>query len=178
MAVRRPIGPATEWLEVRTLLAAVPAPSPATATASTISVVIDYSLDANHFFDTQQKRDLLQQAADGVTKWFRDALLPINPGGGDEWEAVFDNPATGQRQTKRDLSIGANEVVLFAGGRARADARGRGAPGGYNATGSPGWLARVGRRGQAAAGAGAPDFGPWGGAIPFDTTPASPWFFG
>ena len=99
MAVRRPIGPAAQRLEARTLFAVAPAPSPATETTATISVVIDYSLDANHFFDTQQKRDLLQQAVDGVTKWFRDALLPLNPGGGDDWEAVFDNPATGQRQT-------------------------------------------------------------------------------
>src|SRR3954464_10216111 len=102
-------------LEPRLLFAVAPAPSPALDASPTVHVTIDYSLDANHFFDTQQKRDLLQQAVEGVTKWFRDALLPINPGGGDDWEAVFDNPATGQRQSVRNLTIPANQVVLFAG---------------------------------------------------------------
>jgi hypothetical protein len=163
-------------LEPRTLFAVAPAPSPALDVAPTVHVTIDYSLDANHFFDTQQKRELLQQAADSVVKWFRDELLSIVPGGGDTWDAVLDDPATGQERTIANPSIAANEVLLFAGGRDMSDALGRGGPGGFRARGSTGWPDRVARRGQSSSGG--PEFGPWGGAITFDTNPTSPWHFG
>jgi hypothetical protein len=180
MAVaRRPIR-ALETLEPRTLFAAAAAPpaSPALDTQPTVRVVIDYSLDNKNFFDTQQKKDLLQQAADSVVKWFKDDLLAIEPGGGDSWEVVFDNPATGARHTERNVAIPAGEVLLFAGGRDMTDALGRGGPGGYNASGSGAWLDRVARRGQGSGSGNSAEFGPWGGAITFDTDPASPWFFG
>jgi hypothetical protein len=168
-----------EPLEPRRLLAAAaaPAPSPALDTQTSVHVVIDYSLDDNHFFDTQQKKDLLQQAADSVVKWFKDELLAIAPGGGDTWEAVFDDPATGSRHVERNLTVRAGEILLFAGGRDMTDALGRGGPGGYNASGSSAWLERVGHRGQGG-GPNSPEFGPWGGAITFDTNPDSPWHFG
>jgi hypothetical protein len=168
-----------ETLEPRRLLAAAaaPAPSPALDTQTSVRVVVDYSLDDNHFFDTQQKKDLLQQAADSVVKWFKDELLAIAPGGGDTWEAVFDDPATGNRHVERNRTIRAGEILLFAGGRDMSDALGRGGPGGYNASGSSSWLERVGHRGQGG-GPNSPEFGPWGGAITFDTNPESPWYFG
>ena len=178
---RRFIHPAAapaEPLEPRTLFAVPPGPSPALDAEPSVRVVIDYSLDDNHFFDTQQKRDLLQQAADSVVRWFKDELLAINPGSGDVWEAVFDNPATGRRQAERNLTVRAGEVLLFAGGRDMTDALGRGGPGGYNAVGSSSWLERVARRGQGGGGPNGAEFGPWGGAITFDTNPASPWHFG
>src|SRR5215212_2531088 len=102
MAVPRRTPRAAEPLEPRTLFAVAPAPSPALDHDPSVRVVIDYSLDDNHFFDTQQKKDLLQQAADSVVKWFKDELLAINAGGGDTWEAVFDHPATGDRQVERN----------------------------------------------------------------------------
>ena len=178
MVVRcRPIR-AIEPLEPRTLLAVAPASSPALDAEPSVQVVIDYTLDDNGFFDTPQKRDLLQQAADSVVKWFKDELLAIDPGGGDTWEMVFDDPATGQRHTKRDVTIPAGTVLLYAGGRDMTDALGRGGPGGYNASGSSGWLDRVARRGQGGGGPNSAEFGPWGGAITFDTNPSSPWHFG
>lgn len=173
---RQSIGRTLECLEPRTLFAVAPPTSPATITEPTVRVVIDYSLDSNRFFDTQQKKDLLQQAADSVARWMKDELLAINPSGGDTWEAVFDHPATGARRTARNLVVPANEVLLFAGGRDMSDALGRGGPGGYNASGLSAWLDRVGRRGQG--GPNSAEFGPWGGAITFDTSPASPWHFG
>jgi hypothetical protein len=145
--------------------------------SSTIQVVIDYSLDANHFFDTQQKRDLLQQAADSVAKWFTDQLAAINPAGGDTWDAVLDDPATGQQRTITNPSVGANQVFLYAGGRDMSDVLGRGGPGGYQARGTAAWRDRVATRGQASSSA-SPDFAAWGGAITFDTNPGSPWHFG
>jgi hypothetical protein len=161
-------------LEPRRLLAAAPAPSPALQTAPTVHVRVDYSLDTNNFFDTQAKRDLLQQAADLVAGWFRDELLAIVPGGGDTWDAVLDHPATGLTHEVSNMSVAADEVVLFAGGRDMTDALGRGGPGGFRSRGSASWSDRVRYRGQAQGG----DFGPWGGAIAFDTNPVSPWHFG
>src|SRR4051812_3181100 len=163
-------------LEPRVLFAVAPAPSPALQTGPTVQVVIDYAYDTNHFFDSQPKRDLLQQAADSVARWFRDDLLSIIPAGGDTWDAIFDNPATGAQKTLSNLSIAENQVLLFAGGRDMTDALGRGGPGGFSARGSTAWPDRVARRGQPSAGG--LEFGPWGGAITFDTNPSSPWYFG
>ena len=169
--------PSVDRLDPRTLFAVAPAPSPALQAAPSIQVVIDYSLDANSFFNTQAKRDLLQQAAESVAEWFRDDLLAIAPSGGDQWSATLDHPATGQSHELANLTIAANQVLLFAGGRDMTDALGRGGPGGFRASGSQGWLDRVARRGQTARPGGA-EFGPWGGAITFDTNPSSPWHFG
>jgi hypothetical protein len=166
-----------EPLERRALFAVAPAPSPALDAGSTVQVVIDYSLDTNGFFDTQSKRDLLQQAAESVVQWFRDDLVALVPTVSDKWTATLDHPGTGQPHEINNPTIEANEVRIFAGGRDMADALGRGGPGGYKATGSQAWLDRVARRGQTDRSGGA-EFGSWGGAITFDTDPASPWHFG
>ena len=169
-----PLAPALTPLEPRFLFATAPAPSPSLQTDPTVHVVIDYSLDTNSFFDTQPKRDLLQQAADLVANWFRDDLMAITPGGGDSWDAVIDHPATGLSHTIPNRTIAANEVLLFAGGRDMTDALGRGGPGGFQSRGSPSWSDRIRYRGQPPSG----DLGPWGGSITFDTNPSSPWHFG
>jgi hypothetical protein len=173
-------GSPVEYLERRILCAKARAPvaSAALEAATTIQVVIDYSLDTHHFFDTQTKRELLQQAADSVVKWFRDDLAALAPTATDSWDAVIDHPGTGEAGFQiANPTIDANQVVIFAGGRDMADALGRGGPGGYTAKGSQAWLDRVARRGQTARSGGV-EFGPWGGAITFDTNPASPWHFG
>lgn len=61
----------------------------------TINVVIDYSLDANNFFDSQAKKDLLQSAADAIGSRLTDTLSAITPSGSNTWTAIFENPATG-----------------------------------------------------------------------------------
>lgn len=158
--MRLPYQQPCELLEPRRLLA--------------VDVVVDYSYDANDFFDTPLKRALLEQAADTVARWFTDELLPINPSNGNTWEVTFDDPATGARRTVHNPTIGANQVVLYAGGRDMTDALGRGGPGGYNASGTTGWLDRISGRGQN----GKPEVAPWGGAITFDSDPENPWHFG
>lgn len=175
-AARLPVVALSQALEPRTLFA-VPAPSAALFTAPTVRVVIDYSLDANNFFNTQSKRDLLRQAADSVAEWFADSLLALAPAGTDSWDAVLDHPATGLQHTIANPTVEANQVLLFAGGRDMSDALGRGGPGGYQARGSTAWRNRVANRGQSGT-TSAPEFGPWGGAITFDTVPATPWYFG
>jgi hypothetical protein len=143
-----------------------------------VSVQIDYSLDANNFFSDPIRRQLLQAAADDAVALFGDHLDSITPGSGNTWTAVVDNPATGRNRDVNNLSIPADTILVYAGGR-EMSALGVGGPGGYNAVGSSAWRDRVAGRGQGdAEGDDADDFGPWGGSISFDSSPSGGWFFG
>ena len=143
-----------------------------------LTVQIDYSFDTNNFFDTQEKRDLLQAAADTVVASFRDRLDAINPGGGNTWKAIIDDPSTAGTREVDNPVIPVNTLLVYAGGR-EMTSLGMGGPGGFSSAGTPEWNNRVATRGQSnARGDGARDFGPWGGSIVFDTSPAAGWYFG
>ena len=146
---------------------------------SALSIVIDYRLDANNFFDTQEKRDLFQQAANLYAARIIDDLSAITPSGSNSWQAALTHPATGQATTISNLPVATDTIIVFAGGRdLEDDTLGIGGPGGYSANGSSSWLATVDRRGQTGASGSSPtDFGPWGGSITFDTVGTN-WFFG
>ena len=145
----------------------------------TINVVIDYSLDANNFFDSQAKKDLLQSAADAIGSRLTDTLSAITPSGSNTWTAIFDNPATGAEKQVVNRSIAANTIVVYAGGRdLPANQAGVGGFGGFDGGGSSTFLDILDGRGQAGALLSTPtDFGPWGGAITFDTV-GTTWHFG
>ena len=145
----------------------------------TINVVIDYSLDTNNFFNTQEKKDLLQTAADAIGSRLTDTLSAITPSGSNTWTAIFEHPATGTEATVNNRSIAANTVVVYAGGRdLPANQAGVGGFGGYDASGSNSFFDILDGRGQAGVLLGTPtDFGPWGGAITFDTV-GTTWHFG
>ena len=157
-----------ECLEARTLLT---------------TVLIDYSLDTNNFFDTQAKRDLLQTAADSLANRLNDHLLAISPGptgfGFDNtWDAIFDHPATGAEQSFTDLMVPADTIIIYAGGRDLTEPTvGQGGPGGFSSSGTSEFNNTVAGRGQAGALlATETDFSLWGGAVTFDT--ATDWHFG
>lgn len=155
---------AIEALESRTLFA--------------LSVQLDYSFDANNFFDTADKRAAIQAAANAAVSAFGDDLEAILPTGGNTWRAVIDDPASGGTQEVVNLTVPANTVVLYVGGRDMS-ALGIGGPGGFSSTGSPSWNERVATRGENnARGSEATDFGPWGGSIAFDSSPSGGWYFG
>lgn len=156
--------PGVEPLEVRRLLALV--------------VQIDYSLDTNNFFDTPEKRAIFQAAADQSVSRFGDTLDAIVPSGSNTWKAVLDHPATGGTVEIPNLTIPANTLRVYAGGRDMSSL-GVGGPGGFNSSGSPAWNDLVAARGEPnARGASASDFGPFGGSITFDTIPSGGWYFG
>lgn len=146
---------------------------------SALSIIIDYSRDTNHFFDTQEKKDLFQLAADTYAARIIDDLTAISPSGSNTWAAEFTDPATGDTVQVQNLKVATDTIIVFAGGRDLSeDTLGVGGPGGYSAHGSSTWLATVGRRGQTGAAGNHPtDFGPWGGSVAFDTNGTS-WFFG
>jgi len=139
---------------------------------------VDYSLDDNNFFDTQQKRALFESAIDSVVSRLGDDLAAITPTPpANNWGASFRHPAYGYLTTENNLSIAANEIVIYAGGRNLGGTLGVGGPGGFSASGSGPFLETVRARGEGdVSGQSADEFGPWGGAITFNTT--TDWHFG
>lgn len=156
-----------------------PATVGASPAAGPLSIRIDYSMDAANFFSTQERKNALQFAANSIVSKFSDQLTAIQPTGVSSWTARFLNPATGAQDTRLNLSIAANEILVFAGGRNLAgNELGRGERGGFNASSpSQAFIDTVRTRGQTGAIASpATDFGPWGGTVVFSQS--ANWHFG
>lgn len=153
-------------------VSASPAPGP-------LSIRFDYSLDSSGFFGSQDRRNSLQFAGNSIISKFSDQLTAIQPAGTDQWSANFLNPSTGAQDTRSNLVIPANEILIFVGARALvANELGHGEKGGFSASSSSQtFLNTVAARGQAGALANTQtDFGPWGGTISFSST--ATWHFG
>lgn len=61
-----------------------------------IDIVIDYTLDSNNFFDTQQKKDALQAAADRYSRIITSSLNAVGPSDSTAgWRIGFNHPGTG-----------------------------------------------------------------------------------
>ena len=144
-----------------------------------LSIRIDYSLDSSGFFSSQERRNSLQFVANSIISKFSDQLSAIRPTGIDQWTAKFLNPSTGADDTRINLVIPANEILIFAGARPLAAGElGRGEKGGFSATSnSQAFIDTVKGRGQTGALLSTPtDFGPWGGTVAFSST--ANWHFG
>lgn len=149
--------------------------------AGPLQVRIDYSLEDpdTPFFDTQDKKDLLELAANMVVSRLGDQLKAITPGGGNSWSVTLIHPTTGVPNFEiSNPSVAANELVIYVGGRALGSSLGVGGPGGSSATCvTAEFCSDVSTRGQAGAAAEPPtDLGPWGGSLSFNT--ATNWHFG
>ncbi len=149
-----------------------------------LSIRFDYTYDAANFFDTQEKRELLELAGRTMTEVLGDDLAAIDPEGLDTWTALFENPSTGDTQSIVNLVVPENELVIFVGARdlgTQGQAVNEGAlagPGGYLVSGSDSFMRLVAARGEAGAELPEPtDFGTWGGAISFNTNPAVKFHF-
>lgn len=139
-----------------------------------VMIQFDYSLDANGFFNSQARRDVLNSAGAFFETHLGDTLDTITPGGSNTWTATFGNPATGNQATSSNLTIPADTLIVFAGGRNLGGSTlGIGGPGGFTASGSQSFLDTVGTRGET--GAPGTDFGPWGGSLAFNDT--TNWYF-
>jgi len=143
-----------------------------------INIVFDYSDDTNNFFASNPTAKVdLEAAGQFFDSLLSDSLTAINPSGSNSWTATFTNPSTGNSASVSNLSIAANEILIFVGGLSLSGSTlGEGGPGGYSASGSQSWLNTVGARGQTGALASAPtDFGPWGGSVQFNSSAS--WYF-
>ena len=142
---------------------------------SALTIQIDYTYDTNNFFNTQEKRDAIEAAAQFFGDRIQDNLLRIDPAEfpGQSWTATFTHPTTGEALRRPDLVIPEDTIIIFVGARELFNRTAGQAGSGFsieNATLS--WLQRVTARGQA--GRTLPsnertDLAPWGGAITFDT---------
>ncbi len=146
--------------------------------ANAIKLTIDYRFDASGFFDAgtrqgQEARDRLDDAARFYSDLIGDSLDAIEPGRTgpgttNSWTGFFTNPSNGGASSTANLSIGADEILVFAGARdLGGNILGNGGFGGSVARGDPGFVDGVASRGQA--GVGVSDFAPWGGSISFDS---------
>jgi len=144
--------------------------------ASAIQIVLDYSYDTG-FFAEQARRDLLQTAVDSLGSRLSDNLSAITSSGSNNFDAAFSDPSTGGSATQTGYSVAGDTMVVFIGSRDLGSSTlGLGGPGGFGASGSSAFIDTVLGRGQSGALDATPsDFGPWGGAISFNS--ASNWYF-
>ena len=138
------------------------------------NITFNYDLDTEGFFSGAEgatRRATLEKAASFYENFITDNLLAIPPGSGfNTWTASFSNPATGNQHLIPNLTIPADTIVVYAGGRDFPSAIGQGGPGGYSASGSSDFLELIKGRGQAGALTdSATDYSLWGGSIAFDT---------
>ena len=141
-----------------------------------VTVRFDTSLDPTGFFQDPVKMAALQNAASTVIAQIGDSLTAITPSGGNTWTPTVINPFTQSTQYLSNLSVGANEIVIYVGGgNLRSGALGLSGGGAYNASGSQAWLDNLRTRGQGGVDSGT-DFSTWGGMIGFNS--AANWNFG
>lgn len=138
-----------------------------------ITIEFDYSLDGPFpFFDTQEKKDVLEAAADVYEQLLVDELAAIEPSGDNVWQVSIPHPSNGGFSLQLNMTIPQDTIRIFVGGRdLPGDDIGSVDIGLVGGSGTPEWSSTVQERGQPnAIGIGATDFGHWGGALAFDTT--------
>ncbi len=140
-------------------------------TARAITIEIDYSLDANGFFNQAGSREALRAVCDYFESILTDSLARIDEADfpGVSWTARVTSPATGQTVEFPGKVVPADVYILYAGGRDIA-AAGSAGPNFWGASGNQQWFDLLRGRGEPGATA-TPrtDFGPWGGAVVFDS---------
>lgn len=143
-----------------------------------ITVRFDYSLDSSGFFADPARRAVLEQAAATIAPRLNDNLTAIVPGGGNSWVASFNNPASGMQVDLPNLTIGANELLVFANAGPIGGGGDLGiASTGFGVSGEPDWVDTVSARGQTGGLSNpATDYGPWGGLLTFSSD--TDWYFG
>ncbi len=142
-----------------------------------IDVKFDYRYDSSGFFTgaNSSRQNLLNAAASVFETRFQDSLTAITPSASNTFNASFFQPDTGTVTHLPGLSVAADQIVVFVGAYNLGGTLAIGGPGGFSVNGSPDFISNASSRGQA--GAVAPietDFGPWGGAISFNS--ASSWY--
>ena len=147
----------------------------------------DYTYDANHFFDASRK-SVLEAAASYLEARIEDNLLaiPVNSGA-QTWKEVFSNPSNGNQVQLTGVSVPAQTMVIYAGGRSigggtlATSTTATAVTAFQGASGEP-WRSTVFGRGQTgvdiypeAAPNTSTEFGPWGGSVSFDS--GTSWYF-
>jgi hypothetical protein len=145
-----------------------------------LTITFDYTYDTSGFFSGANagRRDVLAQAAAAYGSRITDSLAAIAPNGGNSWQATFANPSDPSATVSlSNLSVAADTIVIYVGAASLGSGvLAQAAPGGFSSNGNSTWLNNVAARGQTGAlGSSPTDFGPWGGAISFNSGAA--WHF-
>ena len=128
-----------------------------------VLIQVDYSYDTG-FFSNPDARAVMEQAAAELGNSISSNLTAIVPAGGNTWTATFFNPVTGAQATIPNMTVGANTIKVFVGGRALGGGEaGSASTSGNSVSGSADWVRGVMSRN-------------WGGSIAFDTN--RNWYFG
>jgi hypothetical protein len=148
-----------------------------TASAN-VDIVFDYRYDSSGFFTgaNSSRQNLLNDVAAVFENRFQDNLTAITSAGSNHFNAHFFEPDNGNTSTIPDFSVAAGQIVVFVGAHNLGNTLAEGGNGGFSSSGAASFLDNAASRGQA--GALLPvqtDFGPWGGAISFNST--SNWYF-
>lgn len=145
-----------------------------------IDIQFDFSYDSSNFFSASDRVSVLNAAASVFENSFADSLAAITSSGGNSFNAIFFNPSDpfGADLTISNTSIAADVVRIYVGSASLGSGTlGLGGPGGYSCSGFGSFCSDAESRGQGTVtGQTATDFGPWGGAISFNST--SNWYFG
>lgn len=141
--------------------------------SANIDIHFDYRYDSSGFFTgaNSSRQNLLNAAASTFESRFQDNLTAITSSGPNRFDVSFFQPNNGNKTDISNFSVAANQIVVFAGAYNLGGTVAMGGPGGFSSKGSIDFS-----RGQI--GALAPvktDFGPWGGAISFNSI--SNWYF-
>ena len=140
---------------------------------SAITIDFDYTYDSpSPFFSTQTRRNVLEAAGNFFENILTDDLRLIQPEGRNTWSVETTHPNMGQPLVLDDLSIPADTLLIFVGGRDLPDADlAQSGEWGGSVEGNEDWVKTVLERGEPLGrGRGATDFGPWGDVLSFDTT--------
>jgi hypothetical protein len=137
-----------------------------------LTVQVRYDFDTNGYFDTAQKRALLEQTVNQAVSALDDHLAAIVPSAAQTWQAGLSRPDTWQPTTLTDLVVPADTLILFVGSSDLGGAAGKTSPGQVLTSGLQGtsqaWQDLVQGRGKPGATGPAPTTNaPWGGAISF-----------
>jgi len=139
-----------------------------------VTIELDYSLDTQGFFSNPNRRAVMDFVADYMSDLLLDDFAAITPSGPNTWTAMITSPGEGTPTNLFDLTIPADTIRVYVGGRDLGPTTlGVGGAGGYSASGSQVFLDSIEGRGQPGAigpDASKTDYGLWGGAITFNTT--------
>jgi hypothetical protein len=141
--------------------------------SANIDIHFDYRYDSSGFFTgaNSSRQNLLNAAASTFESRFQDNLTAITSLGSNDFKVSFFQPDNGIRTDISNFSVAANQIVVFAGAYNLGSTLAMGGPGGFSSQGSAGFITNASSRGQLSE----TDFGPWGGAISFNST--SNWYF-
>lgn len=141
-----------------------------------LSVNIQFWYDPNDpfFMNHPERQQILGIAGEIIGERVSTQLNAIRPSGSNQWNAIYEDPLTGNQKVCYNFSIPANTMWVFVGARDLPGiSKGFGGPGGVYSEGTSVWNDNVKHRGTRLRNNIST---PWGGSISFDNR--TNWYFG